>query len=313
MVKVFEAESDYVKIGNTVLPRNMIGSEYDGMSFDTVAKQTKSRYDDEKQAEADAKARAELQAKAQPKLDEVQEAIDNGEEPLSALFNAFVPPRGNADTVGGELVRAMNRINYRCYNDGDWFFCGYGLETCGSCATYISETIDFWDEFYRIAESSKSDYDVDDIVYEDELNTTTKKFCDYMFDHTELFATPNTEDCLDFGVDEWERLYDKFEWDCQLPENVRYHLENDDISQYDLESEVSDWYNLNRDVEIWLGGDYIEFENLKWDELLQMQDEHLYNSLESYGEDLDDEYGSEYDDDYDDEDEDDYDEEDDED
>ena len=307
MTKIFEAESDYVKIGNTVLPRNMIGNEYDGMSYDTIAKQTKSRYDDEKQAEADAKARAELQAKAQPKLDEVNKAIESGEEPIVALFDAFVPSSGKADTVGGELVRAMNKVGYRYYNDGDWFFCGYGLETCGSCATYVSETIDFWDEFYRIAENSKSSYDVDDIVYEDELKITIEKFCNYMFDHTELFATPNNEDCLKAGVDEWERLYDSFEWDVQLPENVRFHLDRGDISEYDIEDQIRWDFNISNNADIYVDSSgYVQFEDLTWDELQQMEG-HTYNALESWGEDLDDEYGSEedeYDDDYDDEDED---------
>ena len=41
------------------------------------------------------------------------------------------------ETVGGEIIRAINRLGYRWWNDGDKFFVGYGVETCGSDALLI--------------------------------------------------------------------------------------------------------------------------------------------------------------------------------
>ena len=48
---------------------------------------------------------------------------------LSTWFKKLVPASGKAETIEGEMVRAINRIIYRYYNDGDLFFLGYGKET----------------------------------------------------------------------------------------------------------------------------------------------------------------------------------------
>ncbi|MBQ5474718.1 MAG: hypothetical protein IIT65_08430, partial [Lachnospiraceae bacterium] len=44
---------------------------------------------------------------------------------------------GAAETEGGELTRAMNRVIYRWYNDGDQIMEGYGRETCNAAARAI--------------------------------------------------------------------------------------------------------------------------------------------------------------------------------
>ena len=43
------------------------------------------------------------------------------------LFGKLVPGSGNAGTMEGEMLRAINKIVYRKYNDGDYFFTGYGV------------------------------------------------------------------------------------------------------------------------------------------------------------------------------------------
>lgn len=65
------------------------------------------------------------------------EEKDPTEDALDKLFKKLVPSAGKADTVEGELVRAIMRVWYRYYNDGDYFFRGYGKETAGSSATYL--------------------------------------------------------------------------------------------------------------------------------------------------------------------------------
>jgi hypothetical protein len=49
----------------------------------------------------------------------------------------YVPNSGKADTVFGEILRAVNQVAYRYYNDGDLFNEGYGAETVGSSALYL--------------------------------------------------------------------------------------------------------------------------------------------------------------------------------
>lgn len=56
--------------------------------------------------------------------------MTKNEERINKLFKELVPETGKADSLAGELVRAMSRIGYRFYNDGDQLGIGYGKETC---------------------------------------------------------------------------------------------------------------------------------------------------------------------------------------
>ena len=52
-------------------------------------------------------------------------------------FNYWVPRMGAAETVAGEIIRAMERLRYRHWNDGDMVGVGYGNETCNSSNRYL--------------------------------------------------------------------------------------------------------------------------------------------------------------------------------
>ena len=67
----------------------------------------------------------------------VEDWPDNKE--FNALFDQHVPAQGHANTLGGELIRAVNKIVYRYYNDGDRVGVGYGNETCNPAARFIEE------------------------------------------------------------------------------------------------------------------------------------------------------------------------------
>jgi hypothetical protein len=58
---------------------------------------------------------------------------------FSSLFNELVPSQGPAQNMFGEIVRAVNRICYRKWNDGDIFYDGYGIETCGNAAEFLNQ------------------------------------------------------------------------------------------------------------------------------------------------------------------------------
>ena len=61
------------------------------------------------------------------------------EKRISDLFDKLVPGSGNADTVEGEIIRALNRIIYRWGNDGDHFAQGYGAETAGPAMEFLTD------------------------------------------------------------------------------------------------------------------------------------------------------------------------------
>lgn len=61
------------------------------------------------------------------------------EKDLDELFKKLVPGNGSSDTEEGEMVRAIMRIWYRYFNDGDYFFRGYGKETALPSVNYLKQ------------------------------------------------------------------------------------------------------------------------------------------------------------------------------
>jgi len=53
------------------------------------------------------------------------------------LYDKLVAGMGKSETVEGEMLRAINRIAYRYYNDGDKYFQGYGTETAGPAHSFL--------------------------------------------------------------------------------------------------------------------------------------------------------------------------------
>ena len=53
------------------------------------------------------------------------------------LYDELVAGSGKSDTVQGEMLRAINRIVYRWYNDGDEYHTGYGTTTAGPAHSFL--------------------------------------------------------------------------------------------------------------------------------------------------------------------------------
>lgn len=81
-------------------------------------------------------------AKQQPaKQDKDIEEV--GEWPKSPKFEKltkqYMPKQGEADTELGEILRSINRVVYRYYNDGDMWNKGYGKETVNGAIKHLTE------------------------------------------------------------------------------------------------------------------------------------------------------------------------------
>ena len=61
------------------------------------------------------------------------------------LSDRLIPAMGKADTIGGELLRAIERMIYRYFNDGDVLTQGYGIETCMSSYLFLEDMLDSLD------------------------------------------------------------------------------------------------------------------------------------------------------------------------
>lgn len=142
------------------------------------------------------------------------------EERIDALFYELVPVEGKADTVAGEIVRAVCRIGYRYNNDGDYLGCGYGKETCNPAARYlIANAGEDVSEIVRCLWAAGEECGIlDDGSYDDWLSELMKATLAYLDERPELQTTPNAEDYLNYrdpveDVDEWDDE-DEDEWDA---------------------------------------------------------------------------------------------------
>ena len=113
---------------------------------------------------------------------------------ISSLFDELVPATGKAATVAGEIIRAISRIEYRRWNDGDRIGVGYGKETCNPAARYLSARAGS-----NAAEIISQIWGMeDDDAYETGVQSLEQAIVDYLDQNPELMHTANTEDMFDY-------------------------------------------------------------------------------------------------------------------
>jgi hypothetical protein len=147
----------------------------------------------------------------------VGKELEDRNEPL---YDELVPGSGKADTVEGEMLRAINRIVYRYYNDGDEYHTGYGTETAGPAHSFLVNA-------NHPLRSLVSKLFKDGTNYEQ----TIKDVLDAILDHIESRRgkyTPNSEDMYDY---EPEFEDDEFE-----EEDYGYDYD-DDYDEFDNEEQ----------------------------------------------------------------------------
>jgi hypothetical protein len=65
----------------------------------------------------------------------------NIQDRAQALFDKLVPRSGPSETLEGEFIRAITRLQYRWHNDGDWYDKGYGIETSGPAESFLYTSV----------------------------------------------------------------------------------------------------------------------------------------------------------------------------
>ena len=125
-----------------------------------------------------------------------------------ALYDKLVPSQGSADTVEGEILRAINRIIYRYYNDGDYYYEGYGTETAGPAHSYlVNSKSSISANLNRIFNESR------DKEYEQMLDKALGLILDYIEKHeAEGYSEPNSEDLFDYESEFKDEEEDE-DWD----------------------------------------------------------------------------------------------------
>jgi hypothetical protein len=135
------------------------------------------------------------------------------------LYDELVPGQGASDYVEGEMIRAINRIIYRFYNDGDKFWEDYGTETAGPAHSYLINSDRIPQE---IRSKLESIFDEIVHVYEDEAYTAAvKKALGVVLDYVESKEgnyTEHGEDLFDYDAEydaeyEYEEEEDEYDYD----------------------------------------------------------------------------------------------------
>ena len=261
----------------------------DPSSVDFKAIMAKQRADHEarKAEEAEQKKREELRAKYADLLSKVTEAEDKHE----VLFDALVPGSGACDTVAGELIRAITKIMYRDYNDGDLFYEGYGIETAGNAASYLSDH-GFEDDIIHIAEMG-----LEDDAYTKALEKLDAKIIQSIIDNPELLETPLDYDMYEADSDWLKDYQPRYEYSYGVSEKIGAYLDAGLINSWDCVQVVEEWLHDSafEGAEVsrpW--GHYdkeYNIENLTKDGLEQCQNWERWNMWEDYENDLYEEYG----------------------
>lgn len=128
------------------------------------------------------------------------------------LFEKYVPSMGTADTVGGEILRAMTRILYRFYNDGDMVGVGYGNETVNSSDRYLTTVVPNYESLdNRFTEGA-------DEAYEKVMLRNHRTVFNYLKESGEnIFNLKNTFDSRQASDDDYARgrYIDEDEYDME--------------------------------------------------------------------------------------------------
>ena len=141
--------------------------------------------------------------KSRKALDIIEQG-DSDKEILSALFKEFVPVSGPADTVGGEVVRAINRIAYRWTNDGDQIGLDYGVETVNPPYQYLIEKD-------IIVDNYDGDEDTETENYNEFINDLLSQVVDTLHNRPELFDEKNEENSNNGNVFRYYLELDTYE------------------------------------------------------------------------------------------------------
>jgi hypothetical protein len=146
------------------------------------------------------------------------------------LFDKLVPGSGDSEFVEGEMIRAMNRIVYRWYNDGDRFWEGYGTETAGPAHSFLVNSneipIEERRRFEKLFDAVVGKYG--DEVYEKMLDELAEAVLSY------VESIPEDQyQKLEKGMFNYEPEYeeDPYEDDDDYDEYDDYDEEDDDYYQ----------------------------------------------------------------------------------
>lgn len=268
----------------------------DSIDFKSMVKKAQDKEDAEAAAKANADKVAALKDKADKALANMA-SFEDWEDQIDCLHSDVVPTEGKAESLGGELVRAIVRIIYRDRNDGDKFFQGYGLETCGSSAMFLYNN-GFDTQIDHIIENAGR-YEDDEDAYSDAINKLGQLVLDRIQNEPELLTTLNDVDSRDVDYTYIEEQQPTYDFEFYGSDDIVELVDAEILNSWKLKEYVEqqlEWNSACRGCEVerpWTHYDHsVQVTGLTRDGLDYVEQE-LFNDPDSFWQDLVDEYSNE--------------------
>ena len=218
---------------------------------------------------------------------------------INKVFEEVVPASGKADTVVGEIVRAMGRIGFRWVNDGDVYYEGYGLETVAPSMQYLLdvarkyETNGEYDEIYNLVQEEQQSYRDDD--YEENIESIFKLIINILSqsENEHLFTDKNDIDSRLIDADEFEMNQRLYGMEFYIDDDIDVENQAYGIKQF-FENLIVDTFGYERsreiDIDVNTWAQTVQLDGLTRDEFEEIQEWEKSNTFwddfkESYMED----------------------------
>lgn len=124
---------------------------------------------------------------------------DMTDEIVAPIANRLMPSSGSCGILEGEFVRAMCKIRYRRYNDGDYWHNGYGCETAGPAHAFLMKHLSMipeLEEAYELLRESDREFGLSYDAAIDRAAVIIARWVERKEKAGEL--TPTEEDMLDY-------------------------------------------------------------------------------------------------------------------
>ena len=118
---------------------------------------------------------------------------------------------GKSDTVEGEMLRAINRIIYRYYNDGDEYMRGYGTETAGPAHSFLVNASHPLKSLVSTLFSKGTDY-------EQTIKDVLDAILDYIESRQGKYTPNNVGDMFDYEPEFEDDEYEEEDYDADYDE-----------------------------------------------------------------------------------------------
>ena len=208
-------------------------------SFQKILNELKSEYTQIKN-DLDVCKSTKLKLEEQTNLDTIGESIGydldsqaafvlkqirNSSNPFKTAFKYLVPAEGPAQTLAGELLRAIMNILYSFKQANEIFYLAPGIENCGSYASFLMDN-GYWNDFESIVDNT-----MDGDLYYSCLEAIKDRIIEDIL-NGESITTPNNLDSKVFNKD-WLNSY------SNLSEGLTI-IKDNILTEAELEEDLAD-------------------------------------------------------------------------